>query len=267
MQPSEIGWFLFVPWMVRTLAVFAVLPLLLHAVRAVYIRSGYAPELAVFKAHVFAVRCGALVATVFMATFGAAQNNLQLFALASAGGMDALWDVACRVLFTDIAISIGVGSGEVLGIVGFLQTVLSVFAPLIFQSVYSGTVTIYDGGFVFVVTGSITFIGFLLTWGLPAPPAGNTAATRGGGGGGGRSGSSTSTDGSRIEGAAHIGNAGVAIGAINAGGDGERRGAAGGVGKRGSSSSSRRPHTSPPPSYLAGEEGSQAARPLLQAYE
>lgn len=83
--------------MVRTVAVFAILPCLLYLARKVYVSYGETQEVAVFKAHVFAVRCGAFMATAFMASFGAATSSLQLFALASAGGMDALWDVACRV--------------------------------------------------------------------------------------------------------------------------------------------------------------------------
>jgi hypothetical protein len=67
------------------------------------------------------------------------------------------------VIFTDIAVSIGVGQGEVLGIVGFLQTVLAVVAPLIFQTLYSFSVKWY-GGFVFCATGFVTFLGFCFTW-------------------------------------------------------------------------------------------------------
>ena len=72
--------------MVRTVAVFAILPCLLYLARKVYVSYGETQEVAVFKAHVFAVRCGAFMATAFMASFGAATSSLQLFALASAGG-------------------------------------------------------------------------------------------------------------------------------------------------------------------------------------
>ena len=141
-----------------------------------------------------------------------------------------------------------------LGIVGFLQTVLAVIAPLIFQSVYSESVNIYDGGFVFVVTAGITFIGFLLTWGLPLP---------------------TPKDQNGNDGSNNINDADDRLAAgsssINAGGSdgrGRKHGGGGGRGGRGGSSgvAGRRP-VSPPPSYLAGEEGSQAARPLLNTSE
>jgi hypothetical protein len=41
------------------------------------------------------------------------------------------------------AAEIGIGQGEILGIVGWLQTVLACLAPLIFQSVYAGPLRLW----------------------------------------------------------------------------------------------------------------------------
>eukprot|EP00658_Telonema_sp_P-2_P021921 TRINITY_DN18748_c0_g1_i1.p2 TRINITY_DN18748_c0_g1~~TRINITY_DN18748_c0_g1_i1.p2 ORF type:complete len:174 (+),score=36.75 TRINITY_DN18748_c0_g1_i1:214-735(+) len=116
-----------------------------------------------------AARVGILFAVVFTASFGLARSTLVLFILASIEGMDAMWDSCLRVLFSQLGTDAGAGEGQVLGIVGFLQVLLGSVAPLIYQTLYAGTVH-WCAPFVFFVTSGLTLAGLLLSFRLDLTP-------------------------------------------------------------------------------------------------
>lgn len=178
MNPSELGWFLFYPWLVRTFAVFFVLPTILRlAFRFFSGRAGADHDSATFASHIFGVRFGCAFAICLTAFFGLAKTQLQLSLLTAAEGFDAIWDASARVVFTDVAKALGLGQGEVLGVIGFLQTLLAVIAPNLFQSVYAGTVDWYPG-FAFLLISALTAVGVCLTWCMPAPDHWQSAKNR-----------------------------------------------------------------------------------------
>ena len=113
----------------------------------------------------FAVRLGLLFAIVLTALYPSARDSLTLTIMTTIEGVDAIWDTALRVLFTDIGRQHGAGEGQVLGIIGFLQTVIAVVGPVVFQSIYAATVTV-NPGFVFFVVSGTTLVGFIGTLGM-----------------------------------------------------------------------------------------------------
>jgi hypothetical protein len=113
MADDEVGWFLSSLGLARAMAVFLVLPVLLRWLSLLQ-----------------AARVGILLATVFTACIGLARDKVDLFAIATASGMDAVWDASLRVLFSAAGSAVNAGEGEVLGVIGFLQVSTGTQPPL-----------------------------------------------------------------------------------------------------------------------------------------
>ena len=176
MTAKEVGWLLFPPWLTRAISAMVALPLIVSFAERRAVRRGRPAEEGVRSGQFAAVRIGSLFAVVFTACYGLARTKLELYALVTAEGWDAMWDVACRLLFIDFGRDAGAPSGTILGVTGFLQLVCGVVAPVLFQSIYAETADT-EAASVFWVVSAASALGLGLTFGIPTIDKGSRIKT------------------------------------------------------------------------------------------